>query len=44
MSAAKHTARAGRLRLVRLNGIKVYTYPLPTDVKRAGVTNHRKET
>lgn len=48
MSAAKHTVRAGRLRLIRFAGTRVYTYAAPAGkgqpARRAGVTNHREES
>jgi len=45
MGSAKHTVRAGRLRLVRFAGARVFTYASPAVgkdqwVRRAGVTNH----
>ena len=48
MSAARQTVRAGRLRLVRFAGQRVYTYSNPTTadpgpVRRAGVTTSKKE-
>lgn len=44
----RHTVRAGRLRLVRFTGARVYTYASPDAekgqwVRRAGVTDARKE-
>lgn len=49
MSAARHTVRAGRLRLVRFAGQRVYTYSNPPAttpgwVRRAGVTTLKKES
>ena len=45
MSNARYTVRAGRLRLVRFAGVRVFTYAPPAAgkkqrVRRAGVTNH----
>lgn len=44
---SRHTVRAGRLRLARSAGVKVYTYSSPFDplrtVRRAGATTIRKE-
>lgn len=45
MSNVRHTVRAGRLRLVRFAGARVFTYALGfgRGVRRAGVTDARKE-
>ncbi|QMP84453.1 hypothetical protein HUN42_00076 [Streptomyces phage Dagobah] len=46
-TAARHTVRAGRLRLVRFAGTKVFTYSSPVhgqvNTRRAGVTTVKKE-
>lgn len=46
---SRHTVRAGRLRLVRFAGQRVYTYSNPPAttpgwVRRAGVTTLKKES
>jgi len=48
MSAAQQTVKAGRLRLVRFAGQRVYTYSHPSATnpgwtRRAGVTLTKKE-